>query len=180
MFLSYIGYMSGKYFTSAGTKALSSLWNSHAYNSSEVSLKLVEELFFFLGDRITNERAETKEKRNAKNRSKSPQRLIGGLELHPVEATETENGDGVGKGCCWGMELVEATMGKPLAINLPTLNSFSPCIDSFGTWFFTERLIFWLLLKSLPFWLLTFVKTEEASSSLGNGCVVSWKKYCFC
>lgn len=84
---------------------------------------------------IASERAETKENRNAKNRSKRSQRWIEGLELHPVEAIEIENGDGVGKGC-WAKEL--GTTGKPSAIDSKKGRSFPPCIGvgSFDTWFF--------------------------------------------
>lgn len=54
---------------------------------------------FLFGDETDKERAEMKDRRKAKNLRESVKLWIEGLELHLVEATEYENGEGVGN---WG------------------------------------------------------------------------------
>lgn len=55
------------------------------------------------GDGAASARAEVKERTRASDRRKRLERWIADLELHLVEATENENGDGVGNTvCCAG------------------------------------------------------------------------------
>lgn len=99
-----------------------------AYINSGCALKLVDSSpFFLLGDGAASERAETKEKRSDKNRSKRLEISIECLELHLVEATENEKGEGV-VGCSCAGEY--AAVGETPAIDPQIVTSLS-FIESF-------------------------------------------------
>lgn len=82
---------------------------------------------FFFDDGAASERAETKEKSRASTRRMKLETCVCGLELHVVEATEYENGDGVGRGGC--AEGVDAR-GDTLAIGPQEITKLPPCFIS--------------------------------------------------
>lgn len=78
------------------------LFQTHSFSVSTYSNSGYCLSFETVDGSATRAKAEPKEKRRARNLRRRFAVCTGGLVLHLVEATENENGDGVGKGGCAG------------------------------------------------------------------------------